>query len=70
MHSYDSKFKIKKYCSLQKKKKKKSSKRDLLKYFYEFVFKMLKKLMSYTYRNKMNIKRKKKCDINTLLFYK
>ena len=57
MHSYDSKFKIKKYCSLQKKK---SSKRDLLKYFYEFVFKMLKKLMSYTYRNKMNIKRKKK----------
>ena len=59
MHSYDSKFKIKKYCSLQKKKKK-SSKRDLLKYFYEFMFKMLKKLMSYTYRNKMNIKRKKK----------
>ena len=44
----------------KKKKKKKSSKRDLLKYFYEFVFKMLKKLMSYTYRNKMNIKRKKK----------
>lgn len=42
------------------KKKKKCSKRDLLKYFYEFVFKMLKKLMSYTYRNKMNIKRKKK----------
>ena len=40
--------------------KKKNSKRDLLKYFYEFVFKMLKKLMSYTYRNKMNIKRKKK----------
>lgn len=34
------------------------------------MFKMLKKLMSYTYRNKMNIKRKKKCDINTLLFFK
>lgn len=39
---------------------KKKGSREIYLSFYEFMLKMLKKLMSYTYRNKMNIKRKKK----------